>query len=169
MAYYHQYSHTNPPMYHGAQDKASDQQYLTAQDWNTINSSTAHKPSAQMSASVTVPGPAVTSPSYSWCTAGWAWLSMWLCGFWGCCCGFMGLLCSIWSYADHKSGDYDRATHKKRWGIACVVLAFLLGVLSLVAVIIVIVLFNKQTCAYIEQNKFQELYGICHLIKQINV
>ena len=102
---------------------------------------------------VTVAMPATTSaqspiigykeaPSWSWCSTGWSIFSLL------CCCthifGFFGLLCSIFSYVDHKSGDYERSSYKRKCSWGCSVFGVLLTLLGVLAVILVFIVFPNQ-------------------------
>ena len=54
-----------------------------------------------------------------------------------CCsiCSTIGLLLSALSYADHKSGDYDRSKRKRIWSYVCTTIAFVIGILIIAAII----------------------------------
>ena len=53
-------------------------------------------------------------------------------------------MCSIFSYVDHKSGDYDRARYKRRCSWACSIIGILLSLLGIVAVVLVIVVYRDE-------------------------
>lgn len=77
------------------------------------------------------------APQWSWCSTVWSFISM-------CCftsvCGIIGLLCSVLSYVDHKSGDYDRSSYKRRcswgWAVTGIILT-LMGVLTIILIFVV--------------------------------
>ena len=97
-------------------------------------------------ATITVPAGAQVigykdAPTWSWCSTVWSIISMCLCSS---VCGFVGLMCSVFSYVDHKSGDYDRSSYKRRcsWGWA--VTGILLTLLAIIAIILIFVVFPNQ-------------------------
>ncbi len=64
---------------------------------------------------------------WSWAPTFCSMISIWLCF---CFCGFIGLMYAIHAYVDHKSGDWIRASNKRRrawvwtstgilWGTIC--------------------------------------------------
>ncbi|KAI0209568.1 hypothetical protein LSAT2_005722 [Lamellibrachia satsuma] len=80
-------------------------------------------------------------PRWSWCSTGWAIVAFLCCSS---VCGFFGLMCSIFSYVDHKSGDYDRARYKRRCSWACSIIGILLSLLGIVAVVLIIVVYRDE-------------------------
>ena len=84
-----------------------------------------------------------TAPKWSWCSTGWSIFATFCCSSF---CGFLGLLFSIWSYIDHKSGDYERSRFKRRWSWGCTIFGILLTVLLVVGVLLVIFVFMDDIC-----------------------
>ena len=84
-----------------------------------------------------------TAPKWSWCSTGWSIFSYICCASF---CGFLGVLFSIWSYVDHKSGDYERASFKRRWSWGCAIFGILLSLLIITAALVVIFVFHDDIC-----------------------
>jgi hypothetical protein len=88
-----------------------------------------------------------TAPKWSWCSTGWSIFAN-ICCF--SFCGFMGLLFSIWSYIDHKSGDYERASFKRRWSWGCAIFGMLLTLLVIIAALVIIFVFQDDICGSLD-------------------
>ena len=60
-----------------------------------------------------------------------------------CCsvCSTTGLLLSALSYADHKSGDYDRSKRKRIWSYVCTTIAFIIGILIIAGIVTILAAF----------------------------
>ena len=48
--------------------------------------------------------------------------------------------------SDHKSGDYERSSHKKKWAIGCVVFSLFMGLCVIIGVLLVVFVFASVTC-----------------------
>ncbi len=97
------------------------------------------------------------APKWSWCSTGWSMFATFCCYS---LCGFMGLLFSIWAYVDHKSGDYDRASFKRRWSWGCSIFGILLTILVIVAIFVIIFVFRDDICEELTAKQRQD-WDIC--------
>ena len=76
-------------------------------------------------------------PRWSWCSTGWSIFSLICCPTW-VLCNVLGLVFSLTSYADHKTGDYERSNYKRKCSWGWTVTAIILGLLSILAVLLII-------------------------------
>lgn len=77
-------------------------------------------------------------PRWSWCSTVWSAIT---CVIFGSPCAFVGLLCSIFSYVDHKAGDFERARFKRRCSWGWSMTGLVICVLLVIACIVIVVIF----------------------------
>ena len=97
------------------------------------------------------------APRWSWCSTVWSIITC-------CCCfsplGFLALLLSIFSYTDHKSGDYSRASYKRRCSWGCAMTGIAVGVLLLVSVILLFIVYMPETATQLCKWGYSEYCGV---------
>lgn len=88
-------------------------------------------------------------PRWSWCSTVWAIISSCCCVSW---CGFCGLLFSVLSYVDHKSGDYERSSFKRKCSWGCSMTGIIIYLLIIAAILVLVFAFpdiaNKLCTEY---------------------
>ena len=84
------------------------------------------------------------APRWSWCSMIWSALT---CCFCFSPFGFIALLFSLTSYTDHKSGDYSRASYKRRCAWGCAMTGIALSVLLAVALVLLFVVYLPETAS----------------------
>jgi uncharacterized membrane protein len=134
-----------PNMYYDSQNYQNGQQQ---QQQQAISASPAYHKYLAGGGDVSVGMPCTSPlgykevPRWSWSSTVCSVLSLLVC-----CThvfGFLGLLCSVFSYVDHKAGDYEHSRYKRRCSWACTVLGIVFALLGALAVILVFVVFPNQ-------------------------